>query len=73
MKKKELTWPVADQFELPVGGTAHTNYLMQVDGCNTMEELRDLYFEAQINNADDEDFVAAVRQRKALLLMGGDE
>jgi hypothetical protein len=73
MKKKELTWPVADQQELPIMGTATTNYLLQVDGCNTMEELRDLYFEAQINNSDDADFVAAVRQRKALLVMGGDE
>lgn len=72
MKKKEMTWPVADQHELPIAGLG-TNYLLQVSGCNTMEELRDLYFEAQVNHADDPEFVLAVKQRKAFLQMAGDE
>ncbi|HJT94427.1 MAG TPA: hypothetical protein VJ777_21220 [Mycobacterium sp.] len=74
IKRKDLTWPVADQHELPVN-TGHLDYEAMVLSCNTVDELRDLYFEAQVNNADSEDFVRAVRARKAILLQqqGGDE
>jgi hypothetical protein len=66
-KRKTLTWPVADQGELPIGALK-TNFVARIDECVDVDELRDLYFEAQVNNADDEDFVTAVRARKAELL-----
>lgn len=74
VKRKELTWPVANQHELPITGTK-VNYETMVISCNTLDELRDLYFDAQVNNADTEDFIAAVKARKAVLLQqqGGDD
>lgn len=60
VKRKELTWPVTDT----VGRVDH---MLRVDECDDIDELKELYLEAQAAGKCDKAFIAAVKARKAAL------
>lgn len=75
VKRDKITWPLIDQYEMiphdELRASATANFIAKALACNSLEDLKALYFSAQLSNQDTTDFVAAVKQRKAQLLAVG--
>lgn len=65
----KIMWPVKDQLEFPIT-TPGLDLVDRVQAMRTLDELKELYFEAKVNNLDSLEFVGAVKSRKAQLLSG---